>query len=71
MFAISKAWLRAACMVTAVALPMAAGAQGVTGTLFGTVKDPQGGVIPGASVTLINEAQGTRSALQIRFAVRF
>ena len=33
-----------------------------TGTVSGTVKDPQGAVIPGATVTLVNEGQGTRSA---------
>jgi hypothetical protein len=37
-------------------------AQGVTGTLNGTVKDTQGGVIPGASVTLVSETQGITSA---------
>ncbi len=37
-------------------------AQGVTGTLSGTVKDPQGAVVPGATVTVINEAQGTKMA---------
>jgi hypothetical protein len=37
-------------------------AQGVTGTLSGTVKDPQGAVVPGATVTVINEAQGTQMA---------
>ena len=38
-----------------------AAAQGVTGTLSGTVKDAQGGVIPGATVTLISESRGTSS----------
>jgi hypothetical protein len=33
----------------------------VTGSLGGTVKDAQGGVIPGATITLINEAQTTTS----------
>ena len=37
-------------------------AQGVTGTVSGTVKDAQGGVIPGATVTLISESKGTLSA---------
>ena len=37
-------------------------AQITTGTVSGTVKDPQGAVIPGATVTLVNEGQGTRSA---------
>ena len=39
-----------------------ASAQVNTGTVLGTVKDAQGGVIPGATVTLISEARGTRSA---------
>jgi hypothetical protein len=39
-----------------------AGAQGVTGTLSGIVKDVQGGVVPGATVTLISESKGTVSA---------
>src|SRR6266496_711328 len=35
-----------------------AGAQNTSGTLTGTVKDPQGGIIPGATVTLISETRG-------------
>ena len=45
-----------------VAISVSATAQGVTGTVSGTVKDSQGGVIPGATVTLISEARGTRLA---------
>lgn len=37
-------------------------AQGITGTVTGTVKDASGGVIPGATVTLISETKGTSSA---------
>ena len=36
-----------------------AAAQGVTGTVSGTVKDAQGLAVPGASVSLISEARGT------------
>src|SRR5882672_10119140 len=37
-------------------------AQITTGTVSGSVKDAQGGVIPGATVVLISEARGTKSA---------
>jgi hypothetical protein len=37
-------------------------AQITTGTVSGTVKDAQGGVIPGATVVLISESRGTTSA---------
>ena len=37
-------------------------AQGVTGTIAGTVKDAQGGVIPGATITLTSDTRGTASA---------
>jgi hypothetical protein len=40
-------------------------AQGVTGTVSGTVKDTQGGVIPGATVTLVSESKGTHSAPRV------
>lgn len=36
--------------------------QGITGTVLGTIKDQQGGVIPGATVTLTSETRGTVSA---------
>ena len=58
--------LRAGAILCAVWLlgagPGAAFAQINTGTVAGTVADAQGGVIPGATVTLISEARGTRSA---------
>src|SRR5262245_15805019 len=37
-----------------------AAAQLTTGTLTGTLKDAQGGVVPGATVTLTSEARGTQ-----------
>src|SRR5688572_2426058 len=55
--------MRAPAMALLIAAVSAAAfAQGVTGTVSGTVKDAQGGVVPGATVTLINEAQGTLMA---------
>src|SRR5262245_21130598 len=37
-------------------------AQITTGTVSGNVKDPSGAVIPGATVVLISETRGTKSA---------
>ena len=56
--------LRWAGAIGAVVLVLAgsADAQGVTGTVTGTVKDAQGGVIPGATVTLISDTRATSSA---------
>jgi hypothetical protein len=48
----------AACLLL-VSTP--ARAQITTGTVAGTVKDTQGGVIPGATVVLVSDARGTRS----------
>ena len=42
------------------AIPVSA--QITTGTVTGTVKDAQGGVVPGATITLISEARGTKLA---------
>lgn len=52
--------LPVALLLWALALP--ASAQISTGTVSGTVRDVQGGVIPGATVTLVSEARGTRSS---------
>src|SRR6187397_1304701 len=43
-----------------LALAAPAAAQLTTGTLTGTLKDAQGGVVPGATVTLTSEAKGTQ-----------
>jgi len=51
-------------LLTAMVLAGSASAQTVTGTMSGTIFDQQGQVIPGATVTIINEATGdTRSAI--------
>src|SRR5262245_59941638 len=39
-----------------------AAGQVTTGTVFGTVKDAQGGVVPGVSLVLTSETRGTKSA---------
>src|SRR5688572_21689051 len=43
-------------LVAALLLPASASAQTVTGTISGTVVDQQGQVVPGATVTIVNEA---------------
>jgi hypothetical protein len=58
-----KARLRLAVVAAACVLAASAAfAQITTGSIAGTVKDPQGGVIPGATVILISESQNTKSA---------
>jgi hypothetical protein len=48
-------------LIACVVASSAAFAQITTGTITGTVRDEQGGVIPGATVVLISEARGTKS----------
>jgi Carboxypeptidase regulatory-like domain len=50
----------AALLLLILALAAPAAAQLTTGTLTGTLKDSQGGVVPGATVTLTSEAKGTQ-----------
>ena len=56
--------IRACCIAALLAVGAAsrATAQITTGMISGTVEDAQGGRIPGATVTLISESRGTRSA---------
>jgi hypothetical protein len=48
--------------VVLLTIPDLSFSQGITGTIQGTIKDAQGGVVPGATVTIISESQGTVSA---------
>src|SRR5262245_2554151 len=50
-----------AVVLMLVAFAASAAAQITTGSVTGTIKDAQGGVIPGANVTLIDEARSTSS----------
>ena len=52
----------AVLVVALLLLPSSAPAQITTGTVTGRVIDATGGVIPGASVILISETQGTKRA---------
>ena len=56
----SKCLRLVALAVVAVCTATSVTAQVTTGSIAGTVKDPQGGVIPGATVTLISETRGTQ-----------
>ncbi len=49
----------AAMSAAALAITATVFAQGITGTIAGTVKDAQGGVIPGATITLTSDTRGT------------
>jgi hypothetical protein len=57
-------WIRILAMAFGALLTVAypALAQITTGSVAGTVKDAQGGVIPGATVVLVSESRGIRSA---------
>src|SRR5688572_5637688 len=58
-----RTWNSAAILLIACMLATSAAfAQITTGTISGNVRDEQGGVIPAATVVLISEARGTRSA---------
>jgi hypothetical protein len=51
-----------ALLLVCAMAPRAAAQGAGTATVYGTVKDAQGGVIPGATVTLISDTQATKSA---------
>src|SRR5437763_305172 len=62
----SRVWFVAICLVAlCVSAAPSVSAQITTGTVYGTVKDSTGAVVPGATVILISETKGTKSAPQI------
>ena len=60
MIARRRPMMLAMALLALCAAAVPASAQITTGSVAGTVKDPQGGVIPGAPVTLISETRGTQ-----------
>src|SRR5215831_10941918 len=60
MSAVKRLAVLAFAALAMVATARDVSAQITTGNIIGTVKDAQGGVVPGATVTLIDEARGVR-----------
>ena len=50
-----RAFVVPVVLVSAFALPRFASAQTTTGSILGTVVDPQGNAVPGATVTVLHE----------------
>jgi len=59
---IARRWLVLASVLGSLVLALPVSAQVTTGTVSGTVKDAQGGVVPGATIVLTSEARGTQMA---------
>src|SRR2546422_35151 len=57
-----RLWVAAAVGIALCAIALPASGQITTASVAGTVKDPQGAVIPGVAVTLISETRGTQLA---------
>jgi hypothetical protein len=58
---LSNHWMPALLLAAAIAIfAMPAAAQLSSGQISGVVKDSQGGVIPGATIIVINQAQGAK-----------
>ena len=61
--------MAARVLIVLAGMTVAAAAQVTTGTVSGSVRDVQGGAIPGATVVLISETQGTKSIQVVTNAV--
>src|SRR6202051_1731923 len=57
-------WVLAAFIVFALANPRLTSAQAVYGSVFGTVTDSSGAVVPNATVTVTDVAKGTSETAQ-------
>ena len=62
MFVRARVRLVAAALAALVAIAAPASAQVITGTVSGTIKDAQGGVVPGATIVLVSQTRGTKMA---------
>ncbi|HJS75434.1 MAG TPA: carboxypeptidase-like regulatory domain-containing protein, partial [Vicinamibacteria bacterium] len=52
-------------LAATVMVPISAFAQVITGTIFGTVRDESGGVLPGATVTITSPALPSGPSTQV------
>ncbi|MBP7570607.1 MAG: carboxypeptidase regulatory-like domain-containing protein, partial [Acidobacteria bacterium] len=57
------AWIFAFTLALCLAGTAALQAQTTNASVAGTVKDDQGGVLPGATVTLVSNTQGTETSV--------
>src|SRR6185295_3290686 len=58
----AKMWARVLTAALALAVSVPVAAQITTGSVTGNIKDAQGGVVPGATIVLLSESRGTRTA---------
>ena len=59
---VTNRWRQLIVAVAVWSVATSATAQITTGTILGNVKDSTGGVVPGATVVLVSESRGTKSA---------
>ena len=71
MFARALIWSLAAFVAPCALAVSPASAQITTGTIGGSVRDAQGGIVPGATVTLVSTVRGTTTETQTNSAGDF